>query len=201
MYEADPARTGAPALMSIGHSTHPIESFVDLLRLHGVDSVADVRSTPFSRFNPQFNRHSLERDLHSAGIGYRFMGEALGGKPDRDEFYDFEGYVLYGRMAESPSLKAGVDLLCDRVTRARPAIMCSEEDPAFCHRFLLITRVLYGRGTSVTHIRGDGGTQATEDVHSFQDWSDPVSEEVSLLDGSKRSSWRSTRPVRRRGGV
>ena len=77
------------------------------------------------------------------------------------------------------------------------AIMCSEEDPAGCHRFLLITRVLHGQGIAVNHIRGDGATQRTEAVEAFRDWSDPVYEEVSLLDGSARSSWRSTRPIRR----
>ena len=95
-------------LWSVGHSIHPIEVFIDLLRLHGVEAVVDVRSSPFSRFNPQFNRHSLERDLHAAAIEYRFMGKELGGKPDADGFYDSEGHVLYGRMAESPVFKSGM---------------------------------------------------------------------------------------------
>ena len=73
--------------------------------------------------------------------------------------------------------------------------MCSEEDPAGCHRFILITRVLRSRGIEVTHIRGNGDIQATEEVHTFNNWSEPVYEEDSLLDGSLRSSWRSSRPV------
>ena len=82
------------------------------------------------------------------------MGAELGGRPDGDEFYDVGGYVLYGRMAESPSFEAGVALLCERARRPRPTIMCSEEDPALCHRFLLITRVLHGRGIVVTPYPG-----------------------------------------------
>ena len=197
MNETALARAGDPALFSIGHSTHPIEVFVELLRGHEVESVADVRSTPFSRFNPQFNRHALERDLHAAGVRYLFLGEELGGRPDGDRFYDQEGHVLYGRMSESPRFESGLSRLVDRAETSRVAVMCSEEDPAGCHRFLLITRVLHLRGAEVAHIRGDGSTQRTEDVDTFQGWSDPAFEEVSLLDGSARSSWRSIRPVTR----
>ena len=197
MNEADPACAGDPVLFSIGHSTHPVEVFVELLQRHAVESVADVRTMPFSRFNPQFNRHALKRDLHAAGIRYLFLGEELGGKPDGDRFYDQEGHVLYGRMAESPRFESGLSRLVERAETSRVAVMCSEEDPAGCHRFLLITRVLHLRGTGVAHIRGDGSTQRTEDVDAFQGWSDPVY--VSLFDGSARSSWRSTRPVTRGG--
>lgn len=201
MNEADPVGAGEPALLSIGHSTHPTEVFAELLRGHRVESVADVRTTPFSRFNPQFNRHSLEKGLHAAGVRYLFLGEELGGRPDGDRFYDHEGHVLYGRMAESPRFESGLSRLIRRAERSRVAVMCSEENPARCHRFLLVTRVLHDRGVEVAHIRGDGSTQRTEDVDSFQGWSDPVYEDVSLLDGSVRSSWRSTQPVRRGSGA
>jgi len=72
--------------LSVGHSTHPIEAFVELLRGHAVESVADVRTTPFSRFSPQFNQHALERDLQADGIRYLFLGEELGGRPAGDRF-------------------------------------------------------------------------------------------------------------------
>ena len=147
---------------------------MELLQRHAVESVADVRTMPFSRFNPQFNRHALERDLHATGIRYLFLGEELGGRPDGDRFYDQEGHVLYGRMSESPRFESGLSRLVERADTSRVAVMCSEEDPAGCHRFLLITRVLHLRGTGVAHIRGDGSTQRTEDVDAFQGWSEPV---------------------------
>ena len=174
---------------------------MELLRGHAVESVADVRSTPFSRFNPQFNRQSLERDLQAAGIRYLFLGEALGGRPEGDRFYDQEGHVLYGRMAESPRFESGLGRLVGRAERSRVAVMCSEENPSGCHRFLLVTRVLHDRGIEVAHIRGDGSTHRTQDVDTLQDWSDPVYENVSLLDGSVSSSWRSARPVTHRGSA
>jgi len=197
MNEADSTAAGSPALWSIGHSTHPIEVFLELLRGHSIESVADVRTTPFSRFNPQFNRHALERDLRASGIRYLFLGEELDGRPDADRFYDHGGHVLYGRMAKSRRFESGLNRLVERAEHSRVAVLCSEENPAGCHRFLLVPRVLHDRGIEAAHIRGDGSTQRTEDVDTFQDWSDPVYEEVSPLDGSVSSSWRSTRPISR----
>ena len=172
-----------------------------ILLRHAVESVADVRTTPFSRFNPQFNRQALERGLQAAGVRYLFLGEELGGRPDGDRFYDREGHVLYGRVAESPRFQSGLSRLVERAEHSRVAVMCSEENPAGCHRFLLVTRVLHDRGIEVAHIRGDGSTQRTEDVDTVQAWSDPAYEDVSLLDGSVSSSWRSNRPVPRGGGL
>lgn len=180
---------------SVGHSTHQIEAFVGLLRQHGVEVVADVRSSPFSRFNPQFNRHVLQRELGAAGVGYLFLGEELGGRPRGGEFYDPDGHVLYGRLAESPVFESGLARLIQKAERSPLAMMCSEEEPAGCHRFLLITRLLRDRGIEITHIRGSGEAQPTEEVGTLAGWSDPVYEEASLLDGSLRSSWRSARPV------
>jgi len=183
MSEADPAGAGDPALRSIGHSTHPIEVFVELLRGHAVESVADVRSTPFSRFNPQFNRQSLERDLQAAGIRYLFLGEALGGRPEGDRFYDQEGHVLYGRMAESPRFESGLGRLVGRAERSRVAVMCSEENPSGCHRFLLVTRVLYIRGIEVAQLEVAASDQKPGMLEASGVGSTLFSKNVSSLAG------------------
>ena len=199
MNEADLARRGGPSVMSIGHSTHPLGVFVDLLQRNGVEVVVDVRTSPFSRFNPQFNRDNLRLGLREVGIRYIFLGAELGGKPDGDEFYDPDGHVLYGRLARTDLFETGLTRLIEGAKRFRVAIMCSEEDPSECHRFLLVTRALHGEAVEVTHIRGDGRTERTEELSTFEGWSDPVHEEWSLFDESVRSPWRSTRSVSRRG--
>ncbi len=198
MNEVDLSRRGGCSVMSIGHSTHPLGVFFDLLQRNEVEVVADVRTSPFSRFNPQFNRDSLQLRLRAVGIRYIFLGKELGGKPDRDEFYDPDGHVLYGRLARTDLFKAGLDRLIDRAGRFRVAIMCSEEDPSECHRFLLVTRALQRKRVEVAHIRGNGKTQRTEEMSTFEGWSDPVYEELSLFDTSVRSPWRSTRSVLQR---
>ena len=186
--------------MSVGHSIHLIDEFVSLLRRHGVEMVADVRSSPFSRFNPQYNLQPLRLGISQVGIRYLFLGEELGGKPEGDEFYDPDDHVLYGRIAKTERFESGLARLIESAKRSRVAIMCSEENPARCHRFLLVTRVLHGRSVRVTHIRGNGIIQRTDEVSTFEGWSDPVYEKRSLFDEdeSVRSPWRSTQSVLRR---
>jgi len=182
-------------LFSIGHSTQSLEDLVSLLQMNQVEVVADVRTSPFSRFSPHFNRRDLRLGLGEVGIQYVFLGVELGGRPEADELYDPDGHALYGRMAETGAFVAGLNRLEDGAKRFRVAMMCSEEDPADCHRFLLITRVLHSKGVRVAHIRGDGTTQRTEDVPTFEEWAVPGHEQASLFDESVRSPWRSIRSV------
>src|SRR5947209_5869026 len=131
-----------PELFSVGHSNHPLEKFIELLRSQQIEVLADVRSHPFSRFAPHFNGPSLAGALEAAGIRYLFLGKELGGRPVGEEFYDEEGRVLYNRLAASPLFRSGVERLRSGMRRYRVALMCSEENPDVCHRHLLIGRVL-----------------------------------------------------------
>lgn len=195
MSESGSPPASSPGLFSIGHSTQSLESLVGLLKSYDIEVVVDVRTAPYSRFNPQFNRGDLEHGLRDQGLLYVFLGKELGGRPEGDEFYDPDGHALYGRMAETQEFKAGLDRLVEGGREYRVAMMCSEEDPTDCHRFLLITRVLHTQGVEVTHIRGDGNMQRTQDIASFGDWSEGKLEQPSLLDETVRSPWRSTRSV------
>lgn len=141
---------------TIGHSTHPIAHFVSVLKEAGIETVIDVRSNPGSRFNPQFNRAALARALTEAGIAYRHLGDALGGKPRDPSLLDAAGKPDYAKMASAPQFRAGIDELIATARSAAVAIMCAEEDPARCHRTLLVTPALLARGVAVRHVRGDG---------------------------------------------
>ena len=182
-------------LLSIGHSNQPLGDLVALLEEHRVEVVADVRTSPYSRYNPQFNSRHLRHGLGEVGIQYLFLGRELGGRPEDGRLYSPEGSVDYGRVAETDSFQSGLDQLLDLGKRFRVAMLCSEENPGDCHRFLLVTRALYNRGTNVAHIRGDASLQRTEQIPSFEGWLDPVHRERSLFGGEEMSSWRSTRPV------
>lgn len=128
------------SLFTIGHSNQAAEQFVGLLQRHDIRLLADVRSSPASRFAPQFNRAALVRSLEQAGIKYRWFGQALGGKP---------------RAAESVFAAGINDLL--QVAETQPiAIMCAERDPRMCHRTHLVAPALLKKGATVTHILGDG---------------------------------------------
>jgi len=142
-------------VFTIGHSTHPIERFVDLLQRHGVEVLADVRSTPFSRFNPQFNRASLSHSLASAGIRYEFLGEELGARSSDPECFE-NGRVSYARLAATALFRRGLERLREMAGSQRVAMMCAEREPLDCYRTILISRELERAGETVTHILADG---------------------------------------------
>ncbi len=146
---------GPPVVLTIGHSTHALEVFAALLRRHGVTALADVRSAPYSRFNPQFNRKALDAALTARGIAYMFLGHALGGRPDDDACYE-DGRVRYDRLAQTPLYRDGLEQVIESAGHERIALMCAEKEPLDCHRTILIGRSLAERGVAVAHILADG---------------------------------------------
>lgn len=143
------------AIYTIGHSTHDIDHLLALLDQHGVTAVADVRSVPASRFTPQFNRDALKRSLADVGIKYVFLGRELGARSDDPSCY-IDGQVQYARLAQAPAFAEGIDRLLNGMATERIVLTCAEQEPLECHRTILVSRVLAGRGTFVNHIHGDG---------------------------------------------
>ena len=152
------SQSRSPAF-TIGHSNHPAEVFLELLLTHAIKEVVDVRSSPHSRYNPQFNRKALQAALVDAGVGYVFMGGELGGRPADPSCYDGEGRVQYDRLAETEAFNAGIRQVIQRAGECRIALTCSEKEPLACHRTLLIARVLTARGVAVEHILADGALE------------------------------------------
>ena len=154
----------AARALTIGHSNHPFELFLGLLRDQRVEIVADTRSQPYSKYAPQYDREAMKAALDSSGILYLFFGGELGGRPSGEEFYDAEGHVLYDRVAASPLFQEGLARLEKDLGKFRVALLCSEENPSGCHRCLLIGRVLGAHGFEVQHIRGNGRLQPEADL-------------------------------------
>ncbi len=142
-------------IYTIGHSNHPIERFISLLRQHGIQAVADVRSTPYSRFNPQFRRESLAASLSDAGIRYVFLGQELGARSQDPSCYD-GNRVSYAKLARSALFQSGLERLISGMREFRIALMCAEREPLDCHRTILVTREVEHRGIPVTHVLPDG---------------------------------------------
>src|SRR5262245_51723499 len=99
------------SIFTIGHSNHPLDTFLALLTQHGIDVLADVRSAPFSRYVPHFNKPNLEQALATTPVKYLYLGQELGGRPEGAEFYDQEGHALYGLVAKAPFFLRGVERL------------------------------------------------------------------------------------------
>jgi uncharacterized protein (DUF488 family) len=142
-------------ILTLGHSNHSWERFLEILRRHAVTLVVDVRSLPRSRFNPYFNGSNLERSLGVAGIGYLFLGRELGGRPSDPSCYE-EGRVSYAKLAGTTSFRDGLARLLSLRTGRRIACLCAERDPLDCHRCLLLAPELVKEGVEVGHILGDG---------------------------------------------
>lgn len=176
---------------TIGHSSHATEHLLALLRQHSIDVVVDTRSAPYSRFTPQFDRESLKETLVAAGLRYLWMGDVVGGRPREESCYDGEGRVLYSRVAELAEFKEAVARLERGASEFRVALLCSEEDPAHCHRRLLISRVLMERGATITHIRGDGSIDSDADVVA-KSGKQLASAQPALFPEIDESRWRST---------
>lgn len=136
---------------------------MDLLRQHGVTALADVRSTPYSRFNPQFVKQALERALRENGIAYVFLGEELGARSVDPSCYE-NGKVRYGRIAKTALFRAGIERVKRGTGMHRVALMCAEKEPLECHRTLLVSRALEREGIPVTHIHGDGHLETHRDA-------------------------------------
>lgn len=143
------------AIYTIGHSNHSARRFIDLLQGAGIDCLADVRSTPFSRRNPQFSQKALTASLKDAGIEYWFLGEALGARPKDPDCYQ-GGKVSYARIAATPAFEEAIRELIEGSHGKRIALMCAEKEPLECHRTLLVGRALAQRGTELQHILADG---------------------------------------------
>lgn len=141
------------SIFTIGHSNHPIERFVALLQAAGVSLLADVRSTPYSRRVPQYNRERLRDTLKAAGIDYRHLGDALGGKPQG-------GARDYIAMARTPAFAAALDAVIAESSRGAVSLMCAEREPMDCHRTILVSRHLATRGVDIVHLLADGGREA-----------------------------------------
>lgn len=148
-------------LFTIGHSAMEAGVFLKLLQQFEITLVMDVRSRPRSQRFPQFDQIELERTLREAGIRYLFLGEELGGRPEDPKGYRSDGLVDYRGRRKSRTFAAGMERVLAELERGDLALLCAEEDPLSCHRFLMICPELVAMGLEPLHIR-KGGIQETQ---------------------------------------
>ena len=150
-------------LFTIGHSVHTVEGFVELLKRHSITALCDVRSSPYSRYSPQFNRESLKEEILRHRILYIYLGAELGPRSSDPSCYE-NGKVQYQCLAEREIFQQGLDRLWQGMATYRIALMCAEKDPLSCHRMLLICRNLRGDSILIRHILEDGSLEDNRDT-------------------------------------
>lgn len=177
---------------TIGHSNREWKDFLDLLREHDITAVCDVRSHPYSRFNPQFDRETVRDSLKAGGIAYIYLGKELGGRPE-------DGEVRYERVIRSNDFRRGIErLLKGRETHCL-ALMCAEKDPLgdekkpleVCHRIRLISRQLDESGIQVRHILGKNKCET--EGQTLERWCEKLDISPDLIHSTKKEMFHEAR--------
>jgi len=165
-------------IYTIGHSNHPLQEFVDLLEKYHVTRLVDVRSAPYSKYVIWFNKESLEHGLSMHKIKYSYAGKLLGGRPTDPTCYrsgsvpegeaDYLHEVDYAAVMQRPWFQKGITHLLELAENEATAVMCSEENPADCHRHHLIAKYLMAEFPEweIQHIRGDGKLNNAASIHT-----------------------------------
>lgn len=166
----------AKTLFTIGHSNLEVADLLSVLIRNGVRILCDIRSRPGSFRFPQFNREPLMAQLAAGKIIYQFFGDQLGGRPLAPDCYREDGLVDYAARRKAPDFQEGIDRLLDFTRKDDVAVMCAEEDPLHCHRFLLLCPAFVQRGIAPVHLRRGGASETQRDaedrlltLHGFAD--------------------------------
>lgn len=172
-------------LLTIGHSNYEMNTFISLLQKHEVTAIADVRSSPYSRFLPHFNRPALKEALATEEIRYVFLGQELGARPRNRESYD-NGKAVYEKIAATDEFQEGIQRVFKGVKKYRLSLMCAEKDPLTCHRAILVCQHLRHFDLQIDHILRNGDLESHSHLeqrmlekHGFTNFSE-IKEEAQL---------------------
>jgi len=152
-------------LYTIGHSNHSADAFVELLRRNGINAIADVRSSPYSKFSPQFNRETLSAVLRNHGVQYVFLGRELGARREERDCY-VGNQARYDLIARSKLFREGLDRVLAGAASHTVALMCAEKDPVTCHRMVLVCRELRASGLDLWHALEDGSVESNTEAEN-----------------------------------
>lgn len=148
-------------MFTIGYATKPVEAYIQQLRHHEMDVVADIRSVPYSRAFFDYHREALRDHLREAGLRYVYLGEELGPRSKDPSHYDADGQVQFDRLMQSELFQSGLGRLFEGLEKGfSVAMTCACKDPATCHRSLLVGWVLkHKHDRELQHILHEGGIE------------------------------------------
>jgi uncharacterized protein (DUF488 family) len=154
-------------IYTIGHSTHPLDYFLELLKTYKVNCVVDVRSIAASSYNPQYNKEPLSNFLKNNDVTYMHFAEEFGARHGDPELLDSEGKVDFEKVRKSWNFQKGIERLWQGINKGYTmALMCSESEPFDCHRFSMISIALEKDGFDVEHILKDKTLRSNAQVES-----------------------------------
>lgn len=150
-------------LFTIGHSDIQTPRFVHTLKEHNIAVAVDVRSSPYSRRNPQFSREALRHALRETGIQYLFLGRELGARREEPDCYQ-DGQAKYELIEHADAFQEGLRRLRQGIAQFQVALVCAEEDPITCHRMVLVCKCLRNTVHDIRHVRRGGTYETNEEA-------------------------------------
>ncbi|MGL4990125.1 MAG: DUF488 family protein [Sarcina sp.] len=154
-------------VFAIGHSNYPFEKLIKMLKEHNVNCVVDIRETPYSRYNVQYNKEVFELRLKQEGFIYIYMGVGFGAKRQSKESYLNKVYADFELVKEEKSFIESVQRVKNGIKKGyKIALLGAMQEQIRCHRSILIGRVLYSQGIDVKYILHEGGLATQDDIEN-----------------------------------
>ncbi|KZX11132.1 DUF488 domain-containing protein [Methanobrevibacter curvatus] len=153
-------------IYTIGHSVYEIDYFINLLNKYEINLVLDVRSIPYSKHTPQFNRELIKKSLENKGIRYEFFGDVFGARQKDHALFNEEGILDFVKFKELDSFKEALNKVIENINLLNIVIMCSEKEPLDCHRSILISKAFSNHGVEVYHILDNGELESHKSLEN-----------------------------------
>ncbi|MDB8790377.1 MULTISPECIES: DUF488 domain-containing protein [unclassified Romboutsia] len=154
-------------VFAIGHSNYPIEKLIDMLNQYNINCVVDIRETPYSRYNIQYNREDFCKTLRKEGFIYIYMGKEFGARRGSKESYNREGFADFEKVSKEDIFKKGIERIKDGCKKGyKIALLGAMQDPIRCHRSILVGRRLNENGINVKYILHEGDVAEQEDIEN-----------------------------------
>ncbi|ENZ02486.1 hypothetical protein HMPREF1092_01721 [Clostridium thermobutyricum] len=152
-------------VFTIGHTNYSIDKFIDLIRKFNINCVVDVRSTPFSKYTPQFNENNLKLELNKRGIYYIKMGNEFGARRKNKKLYTVDGYLDFEKTRKDKDFLKGIERIKQGCNKGfNITLMCTERDPIDCHRTILVSKGLKDNGFNIKHILPNAEIQSQKKI-------------------------------------
>lgn len=143
-------------IYTIGHSNYPVERLIEMLRHYNINCVVDIRGTPYSKYNVQFNKKVIAQTLREAGFVYIYMGKEFAANRENKASYNKEGYSEFEKVIIEEEFLSGVERLKNGISKGyNIALLGAMQEPIRCHRSILVGRYLRDNGFNVKHILDD----------------------------------------------
>lgn len=152
-------------IYTIGHSNYPVEKLIDMLKHYNINTVVDIRGTPYSKYNVQYNKETIAQTLKERGFIYIYMAKEFAANRENKISYNNEGYSDFEKVITEKEFLKGIERLKTGCGKGyNIALLGAMQDPIRCHRSILVGRSLRENGFNVKHILDDYTLASQENI-------------------------------------